>query len=61
MKIVFNMIFFVSILFGLTDEQLERIRTKTDDVLLAPNFTLKSLESRSFCCQLFFGFDISRA
>ena len=48
MKLILNIIIFLSILFGLTDEQLERIRSKTDDVLLAPNFTLKSLESRSF-------------
>jgi len=48
MKLILNIIIISSILFGLTDEQLERIRAKTDDVLLAPNFTLKSLESRNF-------------
>ena len=46
--IIINSIIFLSILFGLTDEQLERIRVKTKDDLIAPNFTLKSLESRSF-------------
>ena len=56
MKLIFNIIIILSILFGkdatagseLTDEQLKKIRAKTEDLLLAPNFTLKSLESRSF-------------
>ena len=56
MKLILNIIIISSLLFGkdatdgsgLTDEQLKKIRAKTEDVLLAPNFTLKSLESRSF-------------
>ena len=48
MKIIIKIILFISIVFGLTDEQLGKIKDKTDDSLLAPNFTLKSLESRSF-------------
>ncbi len=56
MKLILNIIIISSILFGkdatieseLTDEQLKKIRAKTEDVLLTPNFTLKSLESRNF-------------
>ena len=51
-KIVFYNILLLSILFGnteLSDEQLDKIRSKTNnDDLFAPNFTLKSLESRTF-------------
>ena len=47
-KIFFYIILLLSVLFGLSDEQLDEILAKTDDTLLAPNFTLKSLESRSF-------------
>ena len=51
-KIVFYNILLLSILFGnteLSDEQLDKIRAKTNnDDLFAPNFTLKSLESRTF-------------
>ena len=48
MKITIRIILFMSIAFGLTDEQLAEIKAKTDDSLFAPNFTLKSLESKSF-------------
>ena len=48
MKLITYIIFFISISFALTDEQLERIRNKTNNTNLASNFTLKSLESRSF-------------
>ena len=48
MKIIIKTILFLSIAVGLTDEQLTQIKDKTEDSLLAPNFTLKSLESRSF-------------
>ena len=51
-KIIFYNILLLSILFGnteLSDEQLDKIRSKTNnDDLFAPNFTLKSLESRTF-------------
>ena len=51
-KIIFYNILLLSILFGnteLSDEQLDKIRAKTNnDDLFAPNFTLKSLESRTF-------------
>ena len=48
MKIIIKTILLLSIAVGLTDEQLAQIKDKTEDSLLAPNFTLKSLESRSF-------------
>ena len=48
MKIIIKTILLLSIAVGLTDEQLTQIKDKTEDSLLAPNFTLKSLESRSF-------------
>ena len=34
--------------FALTDEQIEKIKEKTDNMNLASNFTLPSIESRSF-------------
>ena len=48
MRIILNIIFLFSFLFSLTDEQKSRIADKTQEDLSAPNFTLKTLESRNF-------------
>ena len=48
MRIILNIIFLFSFLFPLTDEQKSRIADKAQDDLSAPNFTLKTLESRNF-------------
>ena len=47
-----NYILYISILFSLvlplSDEQIDKIKSKTDDVNYAPNFTLNSIEERDF-------------
>ena len=45
-KFIFILVF--NLLFSLTSEQLEKIKTKTQDVNLAPNFTLNSIKSNHF-------------
>ena len=37
-----------SLLFCLSDEQIEKIKLKTDEADYAPNFTLDSIEDRDF-------------
>ena len=44
----FIIILVFNLLFSLTSEQLEKIKTKTQDVNLAPNFTLNSIKSNDF-------------
>ena len=48
MKIILNFLTIISFLLSLTDEQKSRINQKTNDDLSAPNFTLKTIESRNF-------------
>jgi len=45
MKTLLKIIFYISILLPITDEQKEKIKSKTDDVLKVPSFQLKSIES----------------
>ena len=45
-KFIFILVF--NLLFSLTSEQLDKIKTKTQDVNLAPNFTLNSINSNHF-------------
>jgi len=45
MKLFFKIFIFISILFPLSDEQLEEIKAKTEDVLKVPLFKLNSIES----------------
>ena len=45
MKILFIIIYFISILLPLSEEQKEEIESKTKDVLKVPTFNLKSIES----------------
>ena len=44
----FIIILVFNLLFSLTSEQLDKIKTKTQDVNLAPNFTLNSIKSNDF-------------
>ena len=44
--ILFHLIF--SLIFSLTKEQIEEIKSKTDDALKAPTFILKSIESNDY-------------
>ena len=48
MKFILNFLIIISFLLSLTDEQKSRINQKTNDDLSAPNFTLKTIESRNF-------------
>ena len=48
MKFILNFLIIISFLLSLTDEQKSRINQKINDDLSAPNFTLKTIESRNF-------------
>jgi len=45
---IFLLSLFFCFLFSLTDNQLERIKSKTQDVDLAPNFTLNSIKTTDY-------------
>jgi len=45
MKLFIKIFIFISILIPLTEEQLEEIKSKTEDVLKVPSFKLNSIES----------------
>ena len=45
---IFLLFIYFCYLFALTDEQLERIKSKTNDVDLAPNFTLNAIKTTNY-------------
>ena len=47
-KFYFHIILFISFIFPLTDNQLEAIREKTEDINLPPSFTLNSIKPNDF-------------
>ena len=48
MRFFITTLILLSFIFSLSDEQLEEIKSKTEDALKAPNFILKSLESNDY-------------